>query len=464
MQYSIVKKSAVVGDFRIDAECYQEKYVSTKQKISALKNTILGNEVSKYCKGIFDIKADSYSVSGIPFVRISDLKDGFIDLSNIVYIPESVHQRYYKTALRKGDVVLSKTAYPAASYVDISECNASQDTIAVRLKEKSQIDSEYLVVFLNTRFGLNQMERWFTGNVQMHLNLSDSRGIVIPILTNAFQHKIRLLFLNAIYLRKQSAEESDQAQQLLLSELGLVDWHPRHSLTFVENNSDIQRAGRVDAEYFQPRYAAIEESIRSYQGGWNTLDNLVTVKKCVEVGREEYLTEGIPFVRVSNLSPFEITEEKYISEGMYAKVMQHQPGQGEILLSKDATPGIAYHLRDRPKKMIPSGGILRLKRKTERINDEYLTLVLNSILVKEQANRDVGGSVILHWRPDQVKEIIIPILPEAKQALIQQKVLECFNLRNQSKHLLECAKRSVEIAIEQDEKTAIDWLEKNVDG
>ena len=187
------------------------------------------------------------------------------------------------------------------------------------------------------------------------------------------------------------------------------------------------------------------------------------MKKCVEVGREEYLTEGIPFVRVSNLSPFEITEDKYISECMYAKVMQHQPEQGEILLSKDATPGIAYHLRDRPKKMIPSGGILRLKRKTERINDEYLTLVLNSILVKEQANRDVGGSVILHWRPDQVKEIIIPILPEAKQALIQQKVLECFNLRNQSKHLLECAKRSVEIAIEQDEKTAIYWLEKNLD-
>ena len=44
--------------------------------------------------------------------------------------------------------------------------------------------------------------------------------------------------------------------------------------------------------------------------------------------------------------------------------------------------------------MIPSGGILRLKNKTDRINNDYLTLVLNSILTKEQANRDVGGSLI----------------------------------------------------------------------
>ena len=46
----------------------------------------------------------------------------------------------------------------------------------------------------------------------------------------------------------------------------------------------------------------------------------MTIKKCVEVGSKEYLGEGIPFVRVSNLSPFEITEEKYISEALYADI------------------------------------------------------------------------------------------------------------------------------------------------
>ena len=171
------------------------------------------------------------------------------------------------------------------------------------------------------------------------------------------------------------------------------------------------------------------------------------------------LIKVFPFIRVSNLSPFEITEGKYISKKLYAIMKQHQPTEGEILFSKDATPGIAYYLNETPPKMIPSGGILRLKTRSDKINNEYLTFVLNSILTREQANRDVGGSVILHWRPSQVKRTVIPILPESKQTQIRQKVIESFHLREQSRRLLGCAKRAVEIAIEQDERTALNWLE-----
>ncbi len=463
MQYSTVKKSETVGSFRLDAECYKEEYVSAIHMISALRSTTLGNEVSKFCKGIFDIKAESYSDSGIPFVRIGNLKDGLIDSSNIVYIPESEHVKHNKSALIKGDIVLSKTAYPAASFVDLEDCNTSQDTIAVRLKEQSQIESEYLVVFLNTKYGKNQMGRWFTGNVQMHLNLSDSRGIVIPISTRGFQEKIRFLFSDAAFLRLQSTQKMNQAEHLLLSELGLVDWQPKHDLTFIGNFSATQRVDRFDADYFQPQYGKIVESIKSYPGGWDTLGNLFTVKKCVEVGSKEYLSEGIPFVRVSNLSPFGITEEKYISENTYAEVKQHQPVKGEILLSKDGTPGIAFYLSDHPRKMIPSNGILRLKSSTDRVNNEFMTLVLNSVLVKKQVDRDVGGSVILHWRVDQVRGTMIPMLSKSKQDQIRQKIVESSYILKQSRHLLRCAIRATETAIEKDEKQASDWLDKNAD-
>jgi len=110
--------------------------------------------------------------------------------------------------------------------------------------------------------------------------------------------------------------------------------------------------------------------------------------------------------------------------------------------------------------MIPSGGILRLKLKNKQINEDYLTLVLNSMIVQEQINRDVGGSIILHWRPEQVKQTLIPLLDDEKQRDIQQKITESFGLRKQSKHLLECAKRAVEIAIEQNENAAIKWLQE----
>lgn len=58
-----------------------------------------------------------------------------------------------------------------------------------------------------------------------------------------------------------------------------------------------------------------------------------------------------------------------------------------------------------------------------------------------------------------MKGTVIPILAENKQIEIQQRVAESFALRKRSKHLLECAKRAVELAIEQDEQTALAWLE-----
>ena len=274
---------------------------------------------------------------------------------------------------------------------------------------------------------------------------------------------LRLLIVetvkNSALALNKSKQIYAQVQTLLLDELGLADWQPKQQLTFVKNFSDTEHAERIDADYFQPKYDQIVDAIKNYAGGWDTLGNLVTLKKCVEVGSKEYLETGIPFVRVSNLSPFEITREKYISEELYAEITEHQPKQGEILFSKDATPGIAYYSREVPEKMIPAGGILRLKSKTDKIGNEYLTLVLNSILTQEQVNRDVGGSVILHWRPDQVAGTVIPILHQEKQAEIEQKVIESFRLRKRAKDLLEYAKRAVEIAIEQDEQAAIDWLE-----
>ena len=334
--------------------------------------------------------------------------------------------------------------------------NINQHSVKMTVKN---IDPYFLSTFLNCKYGYSQSTRHVVGVTRPALDYSAIKSFLIPDLDKGFQDTITSCCCRAEKLRTDSKDNYTEAQTLLLAKLGLADWQPRHQLTFVKNFSDTQHSERIDADYFQPQYDEITNAIKNYPRGWDTLENLVTLKKCVEVGSKEYLEAGIPFVRVSNLSPFEITEEKYISEELYAEIEEHQPKQEEILLTKDATPGIAYHLREQPEKMILSGGILRLKSKTDRVGNEYLTLVLNSILTQEQVNRDVGGSVILHWRPDQVARTLIPILPEEKQVEIQQKVLESFNLRNHAKDLLKSAKRAVEIAIEQDEQTAINWLE-----
>ena len=327
------------------------------------------------------------------------------------------------------------------------------------------ITPEYLTAFLNTKYGMLDVKRRARISInQSNVNAEELKRVEVPVVSKELQNGITSA-LNAAFDFVQASEvKYQQAETQLLAELELVEWQPEHRLTFEVNFSDTWQVGRIDADYFQPKYAEIVDAIQSYSGEWDTLGNLVTIQRCIEVGSGEYLEEGIPFVRVSNLSPFEVTEEKYISESLYAEIEQHQPQQGEILFSKDATPGIAHYLHEPPRKMIPAGGVLRLKNKTDKINNECLTLVLNSMLTKEQANRDVGGSVIMHWRPDQIATVAIPIPSQEIQTQIQQLVTESTTLRQNSKRLLDCAKRAVEIAIEQDEPTAIAWLERETAG
>jgi type I restriction enzyme, S subunit len=79
-----------------------------------------------------------------------------------------------------------------------------------------------------------------------------------------------------------------------------------------------------------------------------------------------------------------------------------------------------------------------------------------------QLKKGCNGTILTAINKDEFNKLVLPKVDEAVQSQIQQKVTESFGLRKQSKHLLECAKRAVEIAIEQNENTAIKWLQEKI--
>ena len=451
VHYSIVNYAEVAenSDFRLTAEYYHPVSLAIHRKIRDSGSIAFFDCLTKFASG----KNLPQTPTGtFKFIRTQNVRSILVSDNGMSYTDSADELTEIGELLfvRVGDVGDSSIVTP-------SSANSTVSDNVLRLKVKG-INPFFCSVFFNSTIGQTYFKRVFKGTSQGLISRENFRDILIPQFSEKFQNAMEFFCLEADSLHEQSSCKYSDAEKILLAELNLADYHPQHQLTFVRNYSDTEQAGRMDAEYFQPKYEEIIHAIQSYPGGYDTLENLVTTQKCVEVGSGEYLDAGVPFVRVSNLSPFEITEEKYISSTLYNTLRRHQPQSGEILLTKDATPGMAYYLREQPSKMILSSGILRLKRKVDKINDDYLMLTLNSILTRQQVARDVGGSVILHWRPDQAKGTVIPILAEDKQTKIQRKVAAAFALRRRSKHLLECAKRAVEIAIEQDERIALAWL------
>ncbi|MGH7237659.1 MAG: restriction endonuclease subunit S [Candidatus Saccharimonadales bacterium] len=311
--------------------------------------------------------------------------------------------------------------------------------------DKAKVDPIYLGIFLCSKYGKQQFERAATGNVQPWLNLQQIQSLKVCVATPTQQQSIRTLALQSLDEYKKSFALYSKAEEVLLQEVGISEADFGDELSYLVDFSEADE--RVDAEYFQPKYQKLVEKVRA--SGSKKLGDLVSIKKGFEPGSEAYQDEGKLFIRVSSLSKFGVQslDQKYLSEELYENLKaDYQPRPGEILLSKDATPGTAYVLSE-PIDGIISGGILRLKLKVE-IDPEYLALVINSLVGQMQAERDAGGSVIKHWKPDQIKSLEIPILPKTTQENIGDLVRQSHAARRESKELLEQAKREVEDIIE----------------
>jgi restriction endonuclease S subunit len=173
------------------------------------------------------------------------------------------------------------------------------------------------------------------------------------------------------------------------------------------------------------------------------------MQKGVEVGSENYEDAGNRFIRVSNVSTKGLIDrdQKNISGELFEGLKDlYQPLLGDILLTKDATPGIAYVLKEEIDGII-SSGILRLQIDETEINKEYLAFCINSLFGKLQVERDCGGSVITHWRPKQIKKLLIPVLPDIVQRDIGLSVTKSYMARTAAKRSLAEAHIEVEASI-----------------
>ncbi len=102
-------------------------------------------------------------------------------------------------------------------------------------------------------------------------------------------------------------------------------------------------------------------------------------------------------------------------------------------------------------------------KRQKQVLPEYLALVLNSKPIQMQAERDAGGSIILHWRVSEIENVIVLIVDYNNQQEISDKIEENFHLKKQSEQLLELAKIAVEKAIEEGEEVVIGYQSENVD-
>lgn len=450
--FSIIQKSQLEGAMRMDSDYFQPEFLDIENKLSNIKTqTIADISESVVNFGAYSLcNYIKWEDSGVPYLNVQDIKEGYIDFDNTKFISEKVNEILKKSKVTEGQIIMTMAGTignVAVAHKIPEKVNSNQATAKITLKKN--ISPYYIAAFFNSYYGRNQIIREIVSSVQPNIFLFQIKNFKVPVASEVVQKEIGNVYIKGLNESENSRNYYKQAENLLLEELGLKGFDNEEKLSSIVNFSEIESVRRIDAEYFQPKYKIIEDRVKKYNV--HKLGDLVLLKKGIEVGAEEYQEEGKVFIRVSSMTKFGIIEsdQKYLSDKLYESLKKDfEPKKGEILLTKDATPGIAYVLKEDIQGII-SGGTLRLKLKNTEIESEYLALCLNSIIGQMQAERDAGGSVIAHWKPEQIKNVSIPILPKETQQKIADLAQKSHEARKKAKELLEEAKRKVEDMIEK---------------
>ena len=100
---------------------------------------------------------------------------------------------------------------------------------------------------------------------------------------------------------------------------------------------------------------------------------------------------------------------------------------------------------------------------SESYNSETLLCLLKSIAGQMQLKKGCTGTILTAINKDEFSRIILPQISDQTQETIKDKITSAYKNRTKSKQLLEIAKQGVEMAIEQDEETAEEWIKMQVD-
>lgn len=476
LEISEVGFSELEFSFRFDSEYYQKEFVAYRKDVLSQRNEFLG-KISEFITGPFGsaFKVENYEDeetteteiddSQYRYIRGKDVKPFVLQDNDNKYIPKSDYERLEKYAVQPNDILVSVVGTLGNASIaqerDLPAIFSCKSTIL----RNTTTNPYYLLTYLNSKQGKQLLLSKTRGAVQTGLNLDDLKTLVVPIFSPKFQTEIEKLVMLSQKCVEDSKQFYQEAEDELLKEIGLYNFE------FSEENFDEKNfsesfwlTGRLDAEYFQPKYNELTKALLSkpYQRLSGDF-GIATIIKSIETGSNAYANQGLPYIRVADLTKFGISETKVFLSDAYCEENKEtlddlKVKKDAVLLTKDGTVGIAYKV-ERDIEAVTSGAILHLHiRDTKEILPDFLTLVLNSEITQLQAERDAGGSIIVHWRISEIENVIIPILPIPFQERIVEMVQNSFELRNESEKLIEIAKRAVETAIEQTEDAAMDFI------
>jgi len=401
----------------------------------------------------------SYSSDGVPFLRCMNIRRGFIDFSDVLFIPPEANQLLSKSEVKPGMVLLTMSGTVGNTAVALPTwdypINSNQDI--AKITTKASISPYYLAAFFGSKYGRSQLERLPVGSVQQHVFLWMIERLAISRLPADLEKRISEMVATAYDIEARSETNADDAEEILLEAIGLSKWTPTESSQWVRTSRDVFKAGRLDAEHFKPKFAELM-SFLSNKPGSRKLGDILSLN---QRGKQPiYVEEGLPVVNSKHVIYGRVRVD---AENRYALPAENDVliENGDVLMNGTGVGTIgraAPFLHD--GNALPDNHVTILRPNAGSVDPVYLAVFINSLagqLQVEQRLRGSSGQIELY--PNDINAFTVWIAPPAVQKKVRQAVEAGFSLKKRAHQLLFAAKRAIELAIEATPAEATAYVE-----
>jgi restriction endonuclease S subunit len=430
---------------RLDPEYYEPNNLDLAKKLAAVQPAPI--ESFAFVTDGIHASPDWVEEEGITYLSAKCVKDNYFVLTSAGQISQEQNEANPRTQARVGDVLLTTVGTIGNAAVveeDILPANMDRHLGIIRIAPTANVDPYYLATFLNCQFGRFQTLREATGNVQLNLFIDKIKKLLVPI--GEEYNIIGELTYKSYRKRKESELIYADAERVLLDEIGLSDIDLTPQTTYIANFSEIAKANRIDAEYFQPKYYRLFSAINNCGYNVSLLESLIEpIRNGIDY--REFVDEGTPYLRVGDVRNGRIdidnAEKIPVSKEFVRKNVGLEPG--DLLFTRKGTFGNAAVVRHEQSHSIISSEIMLLRLLDQApILPDYLALFLNSTAGYQQIERRVHGVAFYSIsQPDLAKTRIV-VLPIPTQEVLTDKVYQSLNAEREAKLLLARAKYKIE--------------------
>ena len=135
----------------------------------------------KIMVGIASAATHAYRARGVPFLRNQNIKNGFLDDSDLLFVDPEYEKIFRNKRLKEGDLLTARTGYPGVTcVVPVAYEDAQSFTTLITRPQKEQVDSAFLCQFVNSEVGQSFFERTQIGGAQKNVNVATLKLMPVP--------------------------------------------------------------------------------------------------------------------------------------------------------------------------------------------------------------------------------------------------------------------------------------------